>query len=54
MPAEFPVVDIVISSTAAPHPIVTKEKLIPLMKHGRQRPYSSSDIAVRGMLKRCA
>jgi glutamyl-tRNA reductase len=45
-PGEFPVVDIVISSTAAPHPIVTKEKLIPLMKERRQRPLFLIDIAV--------
>jgi glutamyl-tRNA reductase len=45
-PAEFPAVDIVISSTAAPHPIVTREKLIPLMKTRRQRPLFLIDIAV--------
>jgi glutamyl-tRNA reductase len=45
-PTEFPAVDIVISSTAAPHPIVTKEKLIPLMKTRRQRPLFLIDIAV--------
>ena len=45
-PGEFSVVDIVISSTAAPHPIVTKEKLIPLMKERRQRPLFLIDIAV--------
>ncbi|HUJ11980.1 MAG TPA: glutamyl-tRNA reductase [Verrucomicrobiae bacterium] len=45
-PVEFPSVDIVISSTAAPHPIVTKEKLMPLMKARRQRPLFLIDIAV--------
>jgi glutamyl-tRNA reductase len=45
-PGEFPTVDIVISSTAAPHPIVTTEKLIPLMKTRRQRPLFLIDIAV--------
>jgi glutamyl-tRNA reductase len=45
-PGEFPGVDIVISSTAAPHPIVTREKLVPLMKLRRQRPLFLIDIAV--------
>jgi len=45
-PGEFPAVDIVISSTAAPHPIVTREKLGPLMKLRRQRPLFLIDIAV--------
>lgn len=45
-PSEFPAVDIVISSTAAPHPIVTKDKLIPLMKTRRLRPLFLIDIAV--------
>ena len=45
-PIEFPAVDIVISSTAAPHPIVTKDKLIPLMRTRRQRPLFLIDIAV--------
>ncbi|MGD0651761.1 MAG: glutamyl-tRNA reductase [Verrucomicrobiia bacterium] len=45
-PTEFPGVDIVISSTAAPHPIVTAEKLTPLMKLRRQRPLFLIDIAV--------
>ena len=45
-PVEFPQVDIAISSTAAPHPIVTKEKMIPLMKQRRQRPLFLIDIAV--------
>lgn len=45
-PTEFPAVDIVISSTAAPHPIVTQEKLVPLMKLRKQRPLFLIDIAV--------
>ncbi len=53
-PNEFPVVDIVISSTAAPHPIITKEKLGPLMKMRRQRPLFLIDIAVpRDMERAC-
>ena len=44
--AEFSAVDIVISSTAAPHPIVTVEKLVPLMKLRKQRPLFLIDIAV--------
>ncbi len=42
---EFPAVDIVISSTAAPHAIVTREKLAPLLQ-GRHRPLFLIDIAV--------
>jgi glutamyl-tRNA reductase len=53
-PAEFPAVDIVISSTAAPHPIVTKEKLAPLMKARRQRPLFLIDIAVPRDVERAA
>jgi glutamyl-tRNA reductase len=45
-PAEFGAVDIVISSTAAPHPIMTRERLLPLMKVRRQRPLFLIDIAV--------
>jgi glutamyl-tRNA reductase len=45
-PARFPAVDIVISATAAPHPIITREKLIPLMKTRHQRPLFLIDIAV--------
>ncbi|MGA2139071.1 MAG: glutamyl-tRNA reductase [Verrucomicrobiia bacterium] len=44
--SEFSAVDIVISSTAAPHPIITKDKLIPLMKARRLRPLFLIDIAV--------
>ncbi|HUK81324.1 MAG TPA: glutamyl-tRNA reductase [Verrucomicrobiae bacterium] len=43
---EFSVVDIVISSTAAPHPIVTRDKLLPLMRQRHQRPLFLIDIAV--------
>jgi glutamyl-tRNA reductase len=45
-PANFPIVDIVISATAAPHPIITREKLLPLMKLRRQRPLFLIDLAV--------
>lgn len=45
-PVEFPSVDIVISATAAPHPIVTKDKLVPLTKQRRGRPLFLIDIAV--------
>jgi glutamyl-tRNA reductase len=45
-PVEFAAVDIVISSTAAPHPIITNEKLLPLMKQRRQRALFLIDIAV--------
>lgn len=43
---EFAGVDIVISSTSAPHFILPKQKLIPLMKLRRQRPLFLIDIAV--------
>ncbi|MDW8344489.1 MAG: glutamyl-tRNA reductase [Verrucomicrobiae bacterium] len=45
-PAMFPQVDIVISATAAPHPIITVEKLAPLMKARGYRPLFLIDIAV--------
>jgi glutamyl-tRNA reductase len=45
-PQVFGSVDIVISSTAAPHPIVTKEKLVPLVRSRRGRPLFLIDIAV--------
>ena len=45
-PVEFPKVDIVISATASPHPIVTREKLVPLMKERHQRPLFLIDIGV--------
>ncbi len=45
-PVEFDRVDIVISATAAPHPIVTPEKLEPLMKARHHRPLFLIDIGV--------
>jgi len=45
-PAEFHKVDIVISATAAPHPIVTPVKLGPLMKLRHHRPLFLIDIGV--------
>jgi glutamyl-tRNA reductase len=44
--AEFPSIDIVISSTAAPHYILDRTKLGPLMKLRRNRPLLLIDIAV--------
>jgi glutamyl-tRNA reductase len=44
--AEFGKVDIVISSTAAPHHILDRSKLEPLMKARRDRPLLLIDIAV--------
>ena len=44
--AEFEKVDIVISSTAAPHHILDRAKLEPLMKQRRHRPLLLIDIAV--------
>jgi glutamyl-tRNA reductase len=44
--AEFPAIDIVISSTAAPHYILDRTKLEPLMKLRRNRPLLLIDIAV--------
>lgn len=38
--------DIIISSTAAPHPILTKEKLLPVMRRRRGRPLFLIDIAL--------
>ena len=43
---EFERIDIVISSTAAPHHILDRAKLEPLMKARRQRPLLLIDIAV--------
>ena len=43
---EFDKIDIVISSTAAPHHILDRAKLEPLMKARRQRPLLLIDIAV--------
>ncbi len=45
-PVEFPKVDIVISATASPHPIVTREELVPLMKARNHRPLFLIDIGV--------
>ena len=45
-PVEFPKVDIVISATASPHPIVTREKFVPLMKARHNRPLFLIDIGV--------
>ena len=45
-PAEFAALDIVISSTAAPHYILDRAKLEPLMKARRNRPLLLIDIAV--------
>lgn len=42
----FPDVDIMVSSTAAPHAIVTREKLAPLMLARRDRPLFLIDLAV--------
>jgi glutamyl-tRNA reductase len=44
--SEFPSIDIVISSTAAPHYILDRAKLEPLMKLRRNRPLLLIDIAV--------
>ena len=44
--AEFPKIDIVISSTAAPHHILDAAKLEPLMKARKNRPLLLIDIAV--------
>ncbi|MDD5201366.1 MAG: glutamyl-tRNA reductase, partial [Terrimicrobiaceae bacterium] len=43
---EFPDVDILISSTAAPHPIVTRERLEPMMRQRAGRPLFIIDLAV--------
>ncbi len=54
-PVEFPSVDIVISATAAPHPIITNAKLVPLMKERRHRPLFLIDIAVpRNVERTCS
>lgn len=45
-PQKFATVDIVISATAAPHPIITREKMTPLMKQRKHRPLFLIDIAV--------
>jgi glutamyl-tRNA reductase len=43
---EFPDVDILISSTAAPHPIITRERLEPMMRQRSDRPLFIIDLAV--------
>jgi glutamyl-tRNA reductase len=43
---EFPDVDILISSTAAPHPIITRERLEPMMRQRSGRPLFIIDLAV--------
>jgi glutamyl-tRNA reductase len=43
---EFGDIDILISSTAAPHPILTPEKLQPVMRQRRDRPLFVIDLAV--------
>ncbi len=45
-PAQFPIVDIVITATGAPHPVITTEKLRPLLRHRPARPLFLIDIAV--------
>jgi glutamyl-tRNA reductase len=42
----LPGVDIVISSTAAPHPVLTRERLRAALPHGSPRPLCIIDIAV--------
>lgn len=43
---DFHVVDILIGSTAAPHPVVTVEKIAPLMRSRQDRPLFCIDLAV--------
>ncbi len=43
---DFHVVDILIGSTAAPHPVVTVEKIAPLMRTRQDRPLFCIDLAV--------
>ena len=45
-PAEFPKIDIVISSTSAPHYVIDRAKLEPLMRLRKNRPLLLIDIAV--------
>ena len=45
-PAQFQHIDIAISSTSAPHPILDRAQLAPLMKLRRRRPLLLIDIAV--------
>jgi glutamyl-tRNA reductase len=44
--AEFPKIDIIISSTSAPHYVLDRAKLTPLMKSRKHRPLLLIDIAV--------
>lgn len=44
--ADFHDVDILIGSTAAPHPVVTVDKIKPLMRHRTDRPLFCIDLAV--------
>lgn len=44
--AEFPKIDIVISSTSAPHYVIDRAKLAPMMKLRKNRPLLLIDIAV--------
>ncbi|MEQ1860040.1 MAG: glutamyl-tRNA reductase [Chthoniobacteraceae bacterium] len=44
--ADFHEVDILIGSTASPHPVVTVEKLAPLMRSRQDRPLFCIDLAV--------
>jgi glutamyl-tRNA reductase len=53
-PREFAGVDIVIGATTAPHPILTKEKLVPLLDGRESRPLFLIDIGVpRDMDRSC-
>lgn len=45
-PKEIPEVDIIVSSTAASHHIVTREQLAPMMKLRKNRPLLLIDLAV--------
>jgi glutamyl-tRNA reductase len=51
-PNVFPTVDIAITATAAPHPIVTTDKMNPLMQARRGRPLFLIDIAVPRNIER--
>jgi len=46
MASEFPKIDIVISSTSAPHYVLDRAKLEPVMKARKNRPLLLIDIAV--------
>jgi len=49
---EFGALDIVISAASAPHPILTREKLLPLMRLRRNRPLFLIDIGVPRNIER--